>query len=92
VEAGDGVPADVPLGVKGPIGGDVDHRPVGRDVDGEFEQERFVVLHAIEVPAQAERIERGVKNIFRRRKLTENDGRRLRSALMVRRITPLWSR
>ena len=64
VESGDGVPADVPLRVKGPIGGDVDHRPVGRDVDGEFEQERFIVLHSIEVPAQAERIERRVKNII----------------------------
>jgi len=42
----------------------VDHRAVGRDVDGEFEQQRVVVLHTIEVPAQAERIERGVKNIF----------------------------
>jgi hypothetical protein len=36
VEAGDGVSADVSLGVKGPIGGDVDHRPVGCDVDGEL--------------------------------------------------------
>ena len=36
VEAGDGVSADVSLGVKGPIGGDVDHRPVRCDVDGEL--------------------------------------------------------
>ena len=36
VEAGDGVPADVSLGVKGPIGGDVDHRPIGREVDREL--------------------------------------------------------
>ena len=64
VEAGDGVPADVSLGVKGPIGGDVDHRPIGREVDREFEQERVVVLHAVEVPAQAERIERCAENIF----------------------------
>ena len=64
MEAGDCVPADVSLRVKGPIGGDVDHRAIGRDVDREFEQERFIVLHSIEVPAQAERIERGVKNIL----------------------------
>ena len=37
VEAGDCIPADVSLRVKGPIGGDVDHRPVGRDVDREFQ-------------------------------------------------------
>ena len=63
VEAGDGVPADVSLWVKGPIGGDVDHCPVGRDVHSEFEQERVIVLHAIEVPAQAERIECSAENI-----------------------------
>src|SRR5665213_457581 len=64
VEAGDGVRADVSLGVKGPIGGDVNHRPIRGNVYGEFEQERVIVLHAIEVPAQAERIKRGAKNIF----------------------------
>ena len=73
VEAGDCVPADVSLGVKGPIGGDVDHRPVGRDVDSEFEQERVIVLHPIEVPAQAERVERSLKNIFA---ATHVDGKR----------------
>jgi len=64
VEAGDGVPADVSLGVKGPVGGDVNHRPIRGNVYSEFQQERVVVLHAIEVPAQAERIESGAKNIF----------------------------
>jgi len=64
VQAGDGVPADVSLRVKRPIGRDVNHRAVGRDVDGKFQQEWVVVLHPVEIPAQAERIERGTKNII----------------------------
>ena len=64
VQAGDGVPADVSLRIKRPIGRDVNHRAVGRDVDGKFQQEWVVVLHSVEIPAQAECVERGTKNIL----------------------------
>ena len=36
VKARNCVPPNVPLRVKGPIGGDVNHRAVGCEVDGEF--------------------------------------------------------
>ena len=42
----------------------MNHRPIRREIDGEFEQERFVVLHSVEIPAQTERIERRMKNII----------------------------
>jgi len=42
----------------------VNQRSVRCEVDGKFEQERFIVLHPIEVPTQTERIERRVKNII----------------------------
>lgn len=57
MEAGDGIPSDVAFRIKGPIGGNEDHRSVRRDVDGELEQKRLIVLHAIEIPSQAEGIE-----------------------------------
>lgn len=44
---------------------DVNHRAVGREIDREFEQERFVVLHPLEIPSQAECIERRVKDCVR---------------------------
>jgi hypothetical protein len=43
----------------------VNHRAVGREIHGEFEQERFVVLHPVEIPPQTKRIERRMKGIFR---------------------------
>ena len=63
VERGDGVPADVALWVERPIRRDEDHRAVGREVDGEFEQERFVVLHPVEIPAEAKGVECGAEGV-----------------------------
>ena len=63
VQRGDGVPADVALWVERPIRRDEDHRAVGREVDGEFEQERFVVLHPVEIPAEAKGVERGAEGV-----------------------------
>ena len=74
VEGGDGVPADVALGVEGPIGGDEYHGAVRGEVDGEFEQKA----------SNAAR-----KAAALRRRSTSKMGRKLRSAPMVRRTTPL---
>src|SRR2546427_9892067 len=64
MEPGDGVPAEVALRVEGPIGGNVNHRPIGCEVHRELEGERFIVLHAVEVPGPGERIDRRAKDIF----------------------------
>lgn len=64
VEFGDGVPANVALGIKQPVGGNVNHGAAGRVVDGELERERFVMLHAVKIPAQTERIEHGLEKFF----------------------------
>lgn len=61
---GDDFPIDIALGIKGPISRNVDHGAVRRDIDGEFERQRLVVLHSIEIPVLTKRIKRGLKNLI----------------------------
>ena len=63
MKAGNGIPADVALRVERPVRRDQNHCPVGRDVDGELEQQGLVVLHPIEIPPQTEGVERRTENV-----------------------------
>lgn len=57
MKGGDGFPADVALRIKRPVGGNENHGAVRRDVDCELEQQGLIVLHAVEMPAQAKGVE-----------------------------------
>ena len=61
VEAVDEVPVEVAAGVEADVAGNKDHGAVGRGVDADFEQERAVVLHAVEFPAVTEGVEEGLE-------------------------------
>ncbi len=53
----DWFPLKIPFRVQRPIGGDKDHRSKGGEIDRKLLQERLAVLHAVEIPLEAEHIE-----------------------------------
>src|SRR3989442_15921373 len=62
METGNSAPVKIALGIEAPVAGHDDDGAEGSEVDGELEQQRAVLLHAVKVPAVAEGVKDEVKS------------------------------